>query len=172
MIRCPREENVLAAATRGWTSPEDIQIAAHAAECSRCVAVMTDAAAVREEYAGDLASARVPSPAVVWWRLERRLREDRARAARRALTIAHGVAGAIITGVVLAIAQAVLPWVRPAAGSAWSAAVRILGGRPDWLELPASWNVPLALMVLLVMVLAPTALYLGLGRTDDEPRQT
>jgi hypothetical protein len=133
---------------------------------------MAEAAAIREEYARDFAAARVPSPAIIWWRLERRLREDRARAARRALTIAHGVAGAIIAGVVLAIAQAVLPPVRPALSAAWSAAVRMVGARPDWLELPASWNVPLALMVVLVLVLAPTALYLGLGHADDEPRRT
>ena len=172
MTRCRRETEIVLAAARHWSTPDDAALAGHAAECPRCLAVMAEAAALQEACARDLAAARVPSPAIVWWRLERRLREDRARAARRALTIAHGIAGAIIAGVVLALAQTLVPSVRPALTAAWSAAIRLLGSRPEWLALPDSWTLPVALMVLLVLVLAPTAVYVGLGRADAEPKRT
>jgi hypothetical protein len=158
--RCARENDVLRAAAGGWSRPEDQALAAHAAECARCLDVMTEAAAVRQACAHDLASARVPSSAVVWWRLERRLREDRARAARRALTVTHGVAGAVAAGVVLAAAEAFSPFLRPAFTAGWS----VITTRPEWLVLSPGWTLPLGLMALAVALLAHAAVYLGLGR--------
>jgi hypothetical protein len=157
---CGRESDVLLAAATNWSRPEDASLAAHVAECPRCLEVTGAAAAVRESCAQDLATARVPSSAVMWWRLERRLREDRARAARRTLTVAHGVAGAVAAGAVLAATEAFTPFVRPLLSAGWAA----LAVRPDWMVLSPGWTLPLALMALALAVLAPTAVYLGIDR--------
>jgi hypothetical protein len=157
---CTHERDVLAAAATEWARPEDAWLAAHAAACPDCLGAMAAVAAIREQVAHDLASARPAASAVAWWRLERRLREDRARAARRTLTVAHGVAGAAAAGAVLATAETLSPFFRPSLASAWAA----LTTRPDWLVLSPGWAVPLALMALAVAVLAPAAVYLGLGR--------
>jgi hypothetical protein len=156
---CAREAEVLLAAAAGW-SRADAALAAHAAECPRCVEMMAGAEAVRESCARDLAAARVPSSAVVWWRLERRLREDRARAARRTLTVAHAISGAVAAGAVLAAAEAISPVVRPSLAAGW----RALASRPEWIVLSPGWTLPLGLMALALAVLAPTVLYLGIGR--------
>lgn len=156
---CAREAEVLLAAAAGWSRAEDAALAAHAAECPRCVEVMAGADAVRESCARDLAAARVPSSAVVWWRLERRLREDRARAARRTLTVAHAISGAVAAGAVLAAAEAISPVVRPSLVAGWSALAR-----PEWIVLSPGWTLPLGLMALALAVLAPAVLYLGIGR--------
>jgi hypothetical protein len=157
---CRHEKDVLVAAASGWARPEDAWLAAHAAECPPCLDAMTAASAMRERVAHDLAESRPVASAVAWWRLERRLREERAKAARRALTIAHGVAGAVATGAVLATVEAVSPFLRPSLASAWAA----FSIRPDWLVFSHGWTVPLGLMTLAVALLAPAALYLGFGK--------
>ncbi len=172
MTRCPREPEIVVAAARGWTGREDEALATHAAACSHCMGVMAAAMAVREECTREIAAAQVPSSAIVWWRLERRLREDRARAARRALTVAHGLAGAIGAGVAVAVIEAVTPTVRPALTAAWTAAIGLAGARPSWLALPSTLTVPAALMIAVVLVLAPTALYVGLGRGEQDRGRT
>jgi hypothetical protein len=157
---CRHENDVLVAAATEWARPEDAWLAAHAAECPHCLDAMTAAVAMRERVAHDLAASRPVASAVAWWRLERRLREERAKAARRALTVAHGVAGAVAAGAVLATAETLSPFVRPAFASTWTA----LATRPDWFVLSHGWTVPLGLMTLAVALLAPAALYLSLGR--------
>ena len=172
MSRCPRERETLLAAARGWTGKDEEPLASHAAACPECLEVTAEVAAVRDECARDITSSHVPSSAIVWWRLERRLREDRARAARRALTVAHGVAGAIGAGAALGVAEAVTPVVRPALAATWSATMALAGAKPAWLSLPAAWSVPTVLMLLVVLVLVPTALYVGLGRGEQERERT
>lgn len=157
---CIHEKAVLVAAATGWCRPEDASLAAHAAECPRCLQAMVAADAIRDRVAHDLASARPASSAIAWWRLERRMREEHARAARRTLTVAHGVTGAVAVGAVLAAAEALSPFLRPSLASAWT----VVANRPDWLVLSPGWTVPLGVMAVAVALLAPAAVYLGLGR--------
>lgn len=160
MATCRHERDVLAAAAAEWSRPEDAALAGHAAECPRCLEMMSAATAMRTQVARELADARVPSSAIAWWRLERRLREERAKTARRTLTVVHGVAGAVAAGVVLAVAGALAPFLLPTMTAAWKA----LASRPDWLVLSSGWTVPIGLMALALALLAPAAVYLGLGR--------
>lgn len=156
---CSREAGIVEAAARGWSGDADAALAAHAAGCPRCLEVMAAAEAMRADCAREVAAARVPASAVVWWRLERRLREDRARTARRMLTVAHGLAGAVVAGVTLAAAQALLPVVRPALAG-WTKTASALASVPDWLTLAPGWVTPIAVMAGVLLLLAPTALYL------------
>jgi len=158
-VTCAREAGIVEAAARGWTGPADAALAAHAAECPDCLEVMAAAEAMRIACAREVAAARVPASAVVWWRLERRLREDRARTARRMLTVAHGVAGAVVAGVAVAAGEVLLPVVRPAVAG-WTKTAAALAAVPDWLTLAPGWTAPIAVTAAVLLVLAPTAAYL------------
>lgn len=173
---CTRERDVLLAAVRGWASAADADLAFHVAGCARCLELTAAAEAMRVRCARDIGAASPPSAAIVWWRLDRRIRVDRARAARRPLTLVHAIAGAVAIGLVLALAQVARPYLGSSltvvAGAAkagasaalgWSAAARTFVLGPQAPVLDPQWIVPLALMALAILLLAPTIVYLGLA---------
>lgn len=162
MGRCAREADVLRAAVGGWTGPGAEELTLHVAECARCVEVTAAAEAVREACTRDIGEARVPPSAVVWWRLERRLREDRARAARRPLTVVQGIAAAAGVGVTLGVLQVARPWMGAGVGAVTATTSAAWATVSGWSSVASQWMLPLTLMAAVVLVLAPTALYLGL----------
>lgn len=117
---------------------------------------------LREEYQAACQDAHPPAAGIVWWRAERRMRQEAAQAAARPMTVVHALALACAAGVAAALFQFLTPWLRQ-----W---VTVAGGLPrvfQWdvstLTTPAA--VTLALVAVVWLVLAPLALYVTLS--DD-----
>src|SRR5918995_733222 len=88
---CVRERDVLRAVALEWRDEDDAVLAAHVAACGRCAEVQAAADVLRAQHVRDAQAARVPSGAAMWWRLERRLRAERARRVQRTALILQAV---------------------------------------------------------------------------------
>jgi hypothetical protein len=98
-LACPREDELLAALQRGYV-PADL--AAHAGGCGACGELRLVAEALLDDRAQALAEAPVPAAGTAWWRLQLRLRQDAAAAARRSLAVGQGVTLAAALALLLA----------------------------------------------------------------------
>lgn len=110
MIRrtCAFEDAVLAAALdTARATPEDV--AAHLGTCDACRDLHTIASALHDELAVAVAEAHVPSAGQVWWRSELRARQEATALAARPITVATGIAAAVVVGL-LASLTGVLAW--------------------------------------------------------------
>lgn len=148
-IECAREADVLdAIATGRW----DPALRAHVEECAICADVAAVADLLREDGAAAWREAQVPSSARVWWRAEMRARQEAARRAAQPITLVHGVAGACVIGLLLAIVE--LLWPRVAESLAAG------GGLSAFLLAPPVL-IPLGVVLGACVLLAPLALYLA-----------
>jgi predicted anti-sigma-YlaC factor YlaD len=158
---CPREAETIRAA---WAEGDARALPqAHLAECPGCREIAELAQAFRDDREAACSAAHPPSAGLVWWRAERRAREEAARKAARPISVVHGIALGCATAALVAIlglalsgGQAGLSGWWPAV--AWpsfsaSAALRALSGLP----------LGLLLMMAPTLVLAPLALYLALS---------
>jgi predicted anti-sigma-YlaC factor YlaD len=158
---CPREaETIREAWAHGDAGPLE---QAHLAECPSCREIAELATAFHEEREAACSAAHLPSAGLVWWRAERRAREEAARKAASPISFVHGIAlGCAAAALVAIVGLAV------SGGQAWladwwtalawpslsaSTALRALSG------LPAG----LLLVMAPTLVLAPVALYLALS---------
>ena len=150
MSECTREPEVLQSVMAGrWPDACGDELRAHVASCATCAELATVAGAIAEDAAAAMRSAPVPSSGLVWWRMQRRMQTAAARNAKRTVTF---VETATLT-------------------ASFFAVLFVLGGlsafRFDWSVL-ASWNVslllPFAGAALLLLVIAPVALYAAVGR--------
>ena len=118
---------------------------------------------LRDDYRATCDEAHPPAVGVVWWRAERRRRDEAARMAARPITVVHAVASACAVGVAAALLQLLTPWLRQ-----WISAVGGLGRLLEWdaANLPANYMTMLALVAVASLVLAPLALYVALS--DDK----
>ncbi|BCS35361.1 hypothetical protein TBR22_A45880 [Luteitalea sp. TBR-22] len=112
---CSHEAALVAAAVEGRSLTADLQ--SHLATCESCREVQALVSVLREDRDAVLASARMPSAAVVWWRAERRARAEAAAAAARPITVATGLAVASAIGVLASLAGILAYW-----GRGWVAA--------------------------------------------------
>ena len=117
---------------------------------------------LRADYRAACEQARPPAAGVVWWRADRRRRNEAARAAARPIAVVHAVAAACAAGVAAALLQFLAPWVRQ-----W---ITALGGLPrlfqwDATTLPSGYVAMIALVALASLLVAPLALYVLLS--DD-----
>lgn len=143
MTGCPRETEVHLALRAGRV-PDELR--AHAAGCPACGDLLVVAEALLEERREALAGAPVPASGLVWWRIERRERHERARAARRSIA-------AVQVGVVgLGLAAAAL-----LGGVGWVANL----GMPT-AETVARLALPAGVAAAAWLVLLPVAAYLAL----------
>jgi hypothetical protein len=160
---CPREADVLRAAARGWRGDADVRLTEHVAACARCTEVRAAADLLRAQHVRDMQGAPVPSSAAMWYRLERRLRDEHARRLQRiafatqAIVLAATAGGA---GAVLQIASPWLPGVRGVAADTWHALTVLLGGVA---QLTTAWTLPIAIVAVAWLLLLPAALFLGLA---------
>ncbi len=160
---CARERDVLHAVAREWRAEADAHVAAHVASCDRCRHVRAAAELLRAEYVRDTQAARVPSPAAMWWRLERRLRQEHARRLQRLAFATQAIALAAALGGAAAVLQMTAPWLAGSgriAAASWQAAVTVL---TTWTEATSAWTLPIAIVVGAWALLVPAALYLGLA---------
>ena len=100
---CPREAETIRAAWSDAPSAAgdtrranrqlgDPDLLAHIAECQTCSEIAVLAAALRQERSEAYAQARPPAAGAVWWRAERRAREEAARKAATPISLVHAVA--------------------------------------------------------------------------------
>jgi hypothetical protein len=146
-MNCPRESEIYdAIAAARWPDACDEELRAHASSCADCA----DLVLITTEMAGDIPAAHVPTSGVVWWRIQRREREEAARAASRTITIlqASSIAAAI------AIALTILGGV-----SAMNASVRTWFSHALQLTGTAQWDVLFLGAAVKTLALAPGASY-------------
>jgi hypothetical protein len=153
---CPREQEVLdVVASRRWPERVEIDLRRHVATCSICADLLEVAAIFAEDHELASAEARVPPPAVVWWKAQMRARQEAARTAARPIAVALCMAGLASIALAATLGAAVWQWLPdiPAA--------------PDLTPLAAAarTHAPLLLLVLLPwLVLAPIAAWLAFAR--------
>jgi hypothetical protein len=114
---CAREAEALETVLGGgWPSCADADLRAHVESCPVCADVVLVAVAMRDEQVLACQQAQVPSAGLVWWRAERRARQEAARAAARPMTFVQVIAATCGVGALATIAGMVSPWVRSMLG--------------------------------------------------------
>ncbi len=144
MIReCEREREVFETARSGrWPEGCGDELRAHIASCEPCAALVELAGTLAGEYHEAMKTAPVPPAGLVWWRAQRRARQEASRAAMKTATAIQAVT---IVAAVLALVLIV----------AWS----------GWLtHLPWQWAVPLLAALAASALLAPVAVYVAVAR--------
>jgi hypothetical protein len=93
---CPREADVVEAAARGlWSDSRSAELAEHIRSCPVCRDVADVSEAIQRECDQARHDARLPSAGLVWWRAQLRVRQERAAAAGRPITVAQAAAVAV-----------------------------------------------------------------------------
>lgn len=150
---CERELDVLELARSGrWSERCDKDLAAHVTECAIC----SDLAAVADAMARDLETSMpkvsVPPSGLMWWRAQRRARQEAARVAVRAGTTIQALS--VVAGMIaLCVAmQTVMPAVE------WRG---LLARSRDMIAdaaTVAQFSLPLAAILAVCLAAAPVAL--------------
>jgi len=145
-MNCPRESEIYdAIAAARWPEACDDELRVHASSCAACADLVLVATAITE----DIPHAHVPTSGVMWWRIQRREREEAARVASRTITIVQ--ASSIAAAIALALT--------------------ILGGvhalqLPSVLQLSVpQLSLPLLCALAASLALAPVAVYFAV--TED-----
>ena len=152
MTECPREQEVVSAVSGGrWPERCDEELRAHVGGCPICAEVAAIAAALHADRGALWREAHVPPAGRVWWRAEMRARHEAARKAAQPITIAQGVAGAALVGLLIALVQVAWPSV--------AQSLEPIAVLKTYLLLP-QLAVPLAIAIAACVVVMPLALYL------------
>ena len=147
-MTCPRESEILdALMTARWPNACGDELPAHAQSCALCADLVLVATAITN----DVPDAHVPTSAVVWWRMQRRERDEAARAASRTITIVQ--ASSIIAAI--AVVLTILGGVSAMSESWRSGIAHVL----QQLNTLPGWGLPLLCTLALVLAVAPLALY-------------
>lgn len=144
MSECPRAQETLDLVRAGrWPNGCDDETRAHIAACADCGVTSLIAA----DYQAAMRTAHVPSSGLVWWRAQRRAREEAEHTAARVVTFVQGVSVAI--GITVAVAI-----VGP---DTVSRALSFVSALPQW-------SVSVLVGLTASLALAPVAVYLAVGR--------
>ena len=147
MSPCPREEEALALVRAGrWPDGCDDEMRAHVAGCVSCGQCVQIASMLPTDYRAAVRTAPVPTSGLVWWRVQRRAREEAARTVARVVTMVQ--AASVIIGLAVAIGIA---------GTDNVLRTFALGPIP-------AWSIPLLLALSAWLALAPVAVYFTVGR--------
>jgi hypothetical protein len=165
---CAREAEALDAVLQGgWPSSVDADLRSHVDACPVCADVVAVAVAMRDEHALACQQAQVPSAGLVWWRAERRARQEAARTAARPMTFVQVIAGACGAGAALTVAGLMSSWVRSTFGGLADMTWRVHVPDVDTSILTAFIAQGGSVLLLAVgtwLVLVPVALYVALSR--------
>jgi len=148
---CEREELVLDL-LRSGRDLADSDLAPHVATCAACADLVAVASAILDEHHTITHDASVPTSGVIWWRMQRRMREEAVRKATRTMTVVQAISIAATVAIAIAIVG-----------------FKTLAGSIDKIHLPelatlAPWTLPLAIALTACLALAPVAIWLGLAR--------
>lgn len=103
-MNCEREFDVLDAVMSGrWPDGCEEELRLHAHQCAICVDLIEVAHAVRSEHLAEMQEADVPPSGVVWWKAQRRARQEAVTAAARTITAVQTgmMAAAVIIGLAI-----------------------------------------------------------------------
>jgi hypothetical protein len=148
MSECPRAQEALDIVRAGrWPDGCDEDTRTHVAACADCGDIVQVASTISADYHAAVRTVRVPSSGSVWWRAQRRARQEAEHTAARVVTFVQGVSVAI--GVTVAVAIAGPENVSRAF---------------MFLTTLSQWSLPVLLGVTTSLALAPVALYLAVSR--------
>jgi hypothetical protein len=85
---CHREDELLDALGRGYIGAE---LSSHIDQCPACTEIRVVAAGLLDERAQAITESHLPSSGTMLWRMQMRLRQEAAAAARRSLLIGQAV---------------------------------------------------------------------------------
>ena len=156
MTICEREE-LLLDLLRSGRELADTELGSHVAECASCADLVAAASAILDEHHTLTREANVPTSGAVWWRMQRRVRQEAMRNAARTVTaVQFGTVAAAI-----AIAVAIVGFTTD-----WRAWLRALAANAHIPDLPtlAQWSLPLSIAVVACLFVAPVVVYLSLAR--------
>lgn len=104
-MNCEREIEVVAALMDGrWPDGCDAALTGHVDACASCTEVVQVASAIRAEHLAALAEAEVPPSGAVWWRAQRRAKEDALKTAANAITVVQATSFSVAVLTALTIA--------------------------------------------------------------------
>ncbi len=149
---CPLEQETLAIVQTGrWPHGCDNASRAHIDDCTICGDIIRVASLVSNEYQATLRAAPVPNSGLIWWRMQRRARQEAVRTASRVITIVQAIA--VAAGVAVAIGII-------------AATSRALSFTPSDLSptILAQWGIPLLIALAAWLALAPVAVYLAVSK--------
>lgn len=151
---CERELDVLELARSGrWSERCDEDLAAHVAACATCSEVAAVADAIARDLETSMPLVTVPPSGVMWWRAQRRARQEAARVVVRAGTTIQAlslVAGMIALVVATRTAMSGVEW------------RGLLARSRDMITdaaTVAQFSLPLAAILAISLAIAPIALY-------------
>jgi hypothetical protein len=143
MMFCEREQEVLDL-IRAGRSPEECEtVAEHVRSCAACTDLVAVASTILSDEMSTVRSARIPTSGVMWWRMQRRARQEGAMVTRRALTLVQGIT--VLLGALIAV---------PLIG--------VLSPEIDWTAFAKQF--PLALLLVVTAILTPAAVYFATSR--------
>jgi hypothetical protein len=148
-----------------WPERCDQELITHALACETCREVASIAAVIHDDAERARYEMQVPASGQVWWRAAIRARLDSTQAATRPITWLHGITGAAVIGVLLAVISAAWPLVLPMLDRGWALAAAYFPSADaatavaNGLRLSAM----LGLIAAAVLLLAPLALYFALS---------
>ncbi len=155
MSECAREQEALDLVRAGrWPDGCDDETRAHITACADCGASVQVASMLAADYHAALRSARVPSSGLVWWRTQRRAREEAARTAARVITMLQ--AGSVAAGVALAVGIA--------GADKFGRVLSAVSHEMSTAGVFSQWSVPLLLGLAAWAAMAPVAVYLAVSR--------
>ena len=167
-LDCPKEQVVVNAVLSGhWPDGVDEGLIAHASECVTCREIANVSLLLREDNDAARFDMHVPAAGQVWWRAAVRARLESTHAAARPITWMHGITGAIVFGVMLAVVTAVWPMLPEAIGSIKTIARDYLPSAEVASALAVGFRQSLLIGAIgaALLVLTPLALYFVLS--DD-----
>jgi hypothetical protein len=118
-------------------------------ECPACGALVALAEQIRREFGHTQSQARLPTPEIVWWRAQMRVREEAARTAARPIVFTQAVAVAALIGLLVSVVG------------------RLTLPAMTWSDLSLETSlplVPIAIAAVCWLVVAPAALYFAFSR--------
>jgi predicted anti-sigma-YlaC factor YlaD len=153
MSDCPREQEALELVRAGrWPNGCDEELRAHVAACADCGGSVQVASLMASESNAAMRTAHVPGSGLVWWRVQRRAREEAARTAARLVTAVQAVTVTIGIAAAVSIAGA-------------DTVSHVLASVPkEVMSVIPQWTTPVLLGLTAWLALAPVAVYLAVTR--------
>jgi predicted anti-sigma-YlaC factor YlaD len=157
-MNCEHELEIVSALMDGrWPEGCDPSLTAHTASCALCAELLTVAGAVRNEHQLALQEAAPPPSGLVWWRAQRRARQEALATASRAITTVQATTVSLAAAIALTVIgftrETWLGWVGRMSD------VLYFGGY----DLPPSTTLMLGIAFAATVLLAPVAVWLAVS---------
>ena len=151
-MNCPQENETLLLVQAGrWPDGCDEAMRAHTAACPTCADIVRVGSLIAADYHASLRTSYVPASGVVWWRMQRRARQEAIRTASRVITVVQAIAVAAGVAVAIGILAATSRAFSFGAGDLSKAVL-------------AQWSIPLIIALASWLALAPVAVYLAVSK--------